>query len=143
MAATVWFIVWVCSVSLSFTRIEGITCSRSVSTLGDISGSESQEEDFTLCLNMGPGRHYRNHTSPPITYSFVLAGNNAVIQCDPMEPRLPMNDYTRFPFVFQGSEYVQISDVVFEGCQRPLQFLDVVNITLRNVRIRSVIACAR
>ncbi len=111
-----------------------MTCSQTISALGDII-EVPVGGDFTMCLEMTPGEHYRNYTATPITYNFILNGNNAIIRCD-CNTSLAPDNYDWFPFIFKDSGFVQISDVTFDGCQRPLQFREILNITLRNVTVQ-------
>ena len=115
-----------------------IPCSQTVNSLGDILTTVDMMPNFTMCVNMPPGRHYLNYTSFPITYNVILAGNNSTIECDPLENEttLPRNIYSRFPFTFQNSSFVSIENVHFEKCLRPLRFIEVLEITLVNATFR-------
>ena len=86
----------------------------------------------TCCLS-----HYMSNTTP-ISYDFSLVGDNTTIECVPEVTRPIPNDtdYTRFPFVFNGSQTVEIRGVTFQNCLRPLQFVKVEDLTLSETNFR-------
>ena len=87
-----------------------------------------------VCVNLQPGNEYIDYSPISVDFASVIitgSASGSVVRCRDVPStsgELGLDNYTQSPLIFTNSSLVIIEGLQFEGCQRPLQFNQVVRV---------------
>jgi len=104
-------------------------CSSPVRSLRALYNLRSVAPGDTVCVDLLPESiEILHYTDACLNFSVVVRGNNSTVLCSQEEDL--GTSYSQFPLSFCGGDLVEIRDIYFQGCKRPLLFDEVQTVTV-------------
>ena len=136
-----------CTLCLDPEVAERPRCNLTLSSLTSLrnlfnnSAGQTANETAVICVDLLPVEEYLNYTSDDISAAAVIitgsTDGTSVVRCH-QDPELGLNEYSVFPLIFTNTGLVVVERVLFEGCQRPLHFIEVTRVEVVSSTFRYV-----